>query len=400
MKTVIACNDHALSAKICSGLKQVGIECPTTNFVSLESCGASIADGTKGAALLILFGSSQFAPADLSLLKQTCTACPQSKIVAVGPARSPQIVLEAVHCGAADFLDTTQDFEAELRQLITRLKAAAEERTSVGRLLTVISPTGGTGASVLATNLAAALAKREGTCALLDFHIRGGDLATLLRCNPRHTLLSLAGKAHQLDRAMFDQSLVKHESGVHLLASPAPFSDYRQLNLQPIQQVVQFARASYPTVVVDLEDMEHAEQVRTLAASDRIIVVLRLDFVALNRAKRIIEQLQRANVRQDCITLVASRVGQPKEMGVESFAEVLGLPINHQIPDDPATVNMAVNLGMPLVLSSPKTKVAESVVKLAESLIGIPPSVAQAGQVPERRFTIKWAASLLGLVPA
>src|SRR5262249_1978876 len=150
---------------------------------------------------------------------------------------------------------------------------------------------GGPGASVLAVNLAAALAKREQACGLLDLHVRGGDLAALLKCQPRHTLLSLAGKAHQLDRAMFDQSLGKHECGIQLLASPDLFSDYRQISPNLIQQVVQFALASFSNVVVDLEDMEHPEQVRTLAASDRIIVPLRLDFVALQRTKKCIEHL-------------------------------------------------------------------------------------------------------------
>jgi pilus assembly protein CpaE len=401
METVIACNDASVSAKISAALRQAGIECPLSHSVSLESSVAAVGRVVGDSSLVVFFGSQQFSAEDLSQLKSLSAGSgPHVKIVAVGPANSPHVILEAVHSGAADFLDINNNFEGELRKLVERLKSSAGQRTQVGRLFTVIGPAGGSGTSVLATNLAAALAQMEQVCGLLDFKVRGGDLATLLKSQPRHTLLSLAGKAHQLDRAIFDQSLIKHDCGIHLLASPQQFSDYRQINPHLIQQVLDFARASYPNVVVDLEDMEHPEQVRTLAASDRIIVPLRLDFVALNRAKKCVEHLLRANVRRECITLVANRVGQPKELPVESFAEVLGLPIDHQIPDDPSAVNAAVNLGMPLVTSSPKSKATASIIRLAESLTGASQNVGEAQRSKWRPLSLKAAASIFGLVSA
>jgi pilus assembly protein CpaE len=355
MKAVIACNDPALSAKISGGLRQVGIECPMSQLLSLDSARAAVAaPGGDCAPTIVFFGSLQFTPADFSLLKQLCAdRGPHVKVVALGPANSPNVVLEAIHSGAIDFLDIQGDLAPEIRNLIGRLELAAGDSASDGRLFAIVGPAGGTGTSVLAMNLAAVLAQRESACGLLDFHTRGGDLATLLKCRPRHTLLSLAGNAPQLDRAMFDQSLVRHECGIHLLASPEQFSDYRQINPQKIKQVVQFARASFPNVVVDLEDMEHAEQVQTLAASDRIIVALRLDFVALTRTKRCIDHLLRANVPRDHIMLVACRVGQSNELPADRFAEALGLPVAHRIPHDPTAVNSAVNLGVPLVLAAP-----------------------------------------------
>ena len=43
-------------------------------------------------------------------------------------------------------------------------------------------------ASILAVNLAAVLAQGGSRCGLLDFQLRGGDLAMLLKLTPRHTL--------------------------------------------------------------------------------------------------------------------------------------------------------------------------------------------------------------------
>ncbi len=305
-----------------------------------------------------------------------------------------------MHSGATDYLDINNHLEGELHNLFDRLRSANGDGARTGRLFTIIGPVGGTGASVLAVNLAAALAQQEQTCGLLDFQLRGGDLATLLKCIPRHTVISLAEKASHLDRAMFDQSLIKHECGVHLLAGPEPFSELRPISPQVTKKIVQLARASYPNVVVDLEDVEHAEQVRTLAASDRIIVPLRLDFVSLYRTKKCIEFMLRSSVSKDCITLVATRVGQPKELQISRVVEVLGLPVEHQIPNDPETVNTSVNLGLPLVVASPGSEVAASIVRLAASLLGIRQAAKEtAPRSAGALFSMKSVESLLRLLP-
>jgi pilus assembly protein CpaE len=371
MKAVIACSEPLLAEKLESGIRDAGVECPQSHHLSVETIHAAIAGlGGNSGNLVVFFVAPQFAPADFTLLKQLCADnAPNVKVIAVGQAHSPSVVLEAIHSGAVDFLDIKADFGRELRELVRRLIAADGEHRVEGKLFTVVGACGGSGSSTLAINLAATLAKRQGSCGLLDLHLRGGDLATLLKLKPRHTLLSLAGKS-QFDRTMFDQALVEHECGIRLLASPEPFSNYRQISPQLIQQAVQFARASFPSVVVELEDMEHAEQARTLAASDRIIIPLRLDFAALCRTKCCIDHLLRASVAKDRITLVACRDGQANELPATRFAETLGLPVNHRVRNDSAVANAAVNLGMPLVLASPSSKVSLAIVGLAESLIG------------------------------
>lgn len=394
MKSIIVCDDHGLATKIADFWCRVGFDAVAPQIVPFESCVAVLlADSNANAAVVFLAGR-QFGSTELARVKQLCEIGDHAKVVAIGPAHGPQIVLEAVRNGAADFLDIGSEFEAQLRNFAARLTRAPANRA--GHLISVFSAAGGTGTSTLAVNLAAALAK-QGTACLLDFQMRGGDLAALLKCQPRHNILSLADKAHQLDRAMFDQSLIKHDCGIHLLASPQLFSEHRQIVPQVVQQVVQFAVESYPNVVVELEDLEHAEQVRTVAASHRIILLLRLDFVALSRTRKCIDFLLNAKVAPERIVLVAGRTGQPKEMPVETCAEVLGLPINHRIPEDSASVNMAVNLGTPVLDLCPKSAIAASIVKLAAEITGTPASTSEPEQgIWRRRASL--AAGVAGLV--
>jgi pilus assembly protein CpaE len=254
----------------------------------------------------------------------------------------------------------------------------------------------------LATNIAAVVARLEQRCALLDLHWRGGDLTTLLNIHPRHTLQSLAGKSDQLDRTMFEHSLVRHDSGVQLLASPEPFNDYRQIRPELIQKIVQLARATFPTVIADLEDCEHHDQARTLAISDRIVVPMRPDFVSLVRTKKLIHHLLSSGVTRDHVKLVVNRVGRPKELPIGQIEKTLEMPISFQIPDDPVAVNEAINLGMPLVVNSPHSKTASIIVRLAESLLNNSANTlsanASAQTVRGLFFPFKSVTRLFGVV--
>jgi pilus assembly protein CpaE len=372
MDILIASNDQAIAAKIRGCLQELGVACPLTQIVSFESAQLLATSRLSEEPSLMLFGSRQIADEELSLLKNLCAAgSDRLKVVVVCPTFSGNAILQSVRSGAIDCLSLNHSFATELKLLLDRLETARQEPSRLAKLLTVISAAGGTGASLVASNLAAAIARREEKCGLLDLHWHGGDLAALLNAIPRHTLLSLASKSDNLDQTMLEQSFFRHECGVHLLASPEPFSDFRQIRPELVQKVVQLSRGIFPTVVVDLEDCEHFDQVRTLAASDRIVLVIRPDFVSLMRTKKLLSYLLSAQVAREHIALVANRVGQAKEIPIAQVEEALGMRVTHRVPDDPAAVNEAINLGVPLVVGCPKSKVAAEIARLGDWLLGM-----------------------------
>jgi pilus assembly protein CpaE len=401
MDILIASNDQAIATKIRGCLQEQGFSCPLSQIVSVESAQLLAATPRNDEPMLVFFGSRQLSAEDFAFLTQLCASASEAfKVVVVGPNFGAGAILQAVRSGAIDCLSLNGNFSSELKHLLDRFEAAKREPSRFGRLLTVISAAGGAGTSVVAANLAAAIAQREQKCGLLDLHWHGGDLSALLNANPRHTLLSLAGKTDNLDRSMLEQSLVRHACGVHLLASPEPYSDFRQIRPELVQKVVQLSRGIFSTVVVDLEDCEHFDQVRTLAASDRIVVVLRPDFVSLVRTKKLLSYLLSAQVAREHIALIANRTGLAKEISVGQIEEALGMRVTHRLPDDPAAVNEAINLGVPLIVGCPKSKVAAEITRLAESLLGIEPPPPAPSWVRTKLVPLKTMACLFSAVNA
>jgi Flp pilus assembly CpaE family ATPase len=370
MEAWVTSNDQSLSSILCNGLQTAGVECPPSRVVPHQSVIESLAGKPADAGRVVFVVSGHFDDETCGLIEQiSAIDRTRVKVVAVGPFALPDVILTTIRCGAIDYLHLHGTLPTELKALLGRVDNSHSDKAKTGKLFTILSPVGGTGASLLATNLAVAIAQRHETCALLDLQIRGGDLAGILKVSPRHTLMSLAEKSSQLDRAIFEQALIKHSSGVQLLASPEPFSDYRQIDPQVIEKVVRFARNGFSYVVAEVEDMEHSEQVRTVAASDQVIIPMRLDFIGLNRVKRCLDLMLSAKVPKEHITLVAMRVGQCNELPLRSVAQALGHSIPYGIPDDAENVNASYNLGVPLMMSAPRSSVAEQIAKIADNLL-------------------------------
>jgi pilus assembly protein CpaE len=350
----------------------------------------------RSTPLVLFFCSSRFAAEDVGVLKQLCTGSDRLVVIGVGPVSNPHIVLEAVRSGAFDYLDPSDDerFCPTLKAVMQRIAARRDGVATAGRLFSVLSPAGGCGGSFLACNLAAALAREAGTCGLLDLHLRGGDLERLLNITPRYSIASLAGKASNLDAALLDQAFHKHECGIQLLAAPELFSDYRQITRELVQRIVQLARSAFPFTVVDLEDAEHAEQLRTLAESDRIIVPVRPDYVSLYRARKYLDFLEKSKVSESQVVLVANRTGQPRELPTRCMEELVGMPVRFRLPNDPTTANTAYNLGVPVVVSQPNSPLARSIRELAACLTGSP-AEAKAAEPGWTTRLKRWSGEVL-----
>jgi pilus assembly protein CpaE len=289
-------------------------------------------------------------------------------VLAVGQASEPKLILRALHEGADHYLDEAE-LATGLEALLSRLQCKEEASAPNGRLVGLLGASGGSGASTLAVNVAATLAKDNERCALLDLKPGRGDLAALLDLKPAFNLADICLNVMRLDRAMFEKVLVPHPSGIHLLAAPQVFGSTRLVTTQGIAQALGMARRLFTNVVVDLEDCFHDEQLVALRQANVVLLVTRLDFTSLRNVRRILEHLDEADVPRARVRLVANRYGQPGELPATEAEDALGGKLAYYIPDDPKTVNGANNTGIPAVLKSPSAKVSQALAQLARGAL-------------------------------
>lgn len=366
MQALIVTDDRAAAQRIRTALAPAGYDCPPANLIPLNRAAEPL-PGPGTVAVVPLTPDPERALGAVAAL-----AADGPPVLVVGPAADARLVLRAVRAGAADFVDE-QDLEAELAAALGRILLRPGRPAEPARTITVLSPSGGSGASTIAVNIATVLAAEHRSALLIDLNLHTGDSAALLDLRPEHTLAELCQNAARLDRTMFDRSLARHSSGVHLLAPPPFHADAQYITPDGVRQVLGLARGAFPYVVIDLDHTFAPEQVEAVRQTDLVVLVLRLDFTCLRNARRALDHLEQLGVGRDAVRVVVNRYGRAKEIPAGKAEEALGVRIGHYIPDDPKSVNRANNNGVPVVRESPSARVSRSLANLAASVNGRPP---------------------------
>jgi pilus assembly protein CpaE len=352
-------------------LRALGADVSPSRTLSLDVAVARLAHETPALVVFVLPDEPERAVAAMSVIEAFSKTGGRAgaTVLAVGPASNPKLVLRALRGGIDDYLDEAE-LDAELESALERWHAQRSGAARTGKLIAVLAPSGGSGSSTLAVNVAAALAKAHGTSGLIDLKLHAGDLAPLLDLRPTYTLADLCLNVARMDRSMFERTLVRHDSGIHLLAPPRNLDEVAHVTAEGVEHALAQALAAFPYVVADLDHSFHEEQTIALRQADVILLVIRLDFTSLRNCRRTIEHLEQLGLERDRLRLVVNRYGQPKEIPASKAEEALGLKIAHYIPDDAKTVNRANNNGIPLIVESPSARITRSVVKLAASVNG------------------------------
>jgi pilus assembly protein CpaE len=367
MRVFIVSDNEPATACVRGVLLREGLSCPPGSDASLDLAVAQPPQPHPDLLVVVLSPEPERVLACLDTLRSFT----QARILVVGPTDDSRLVLRALRAGADDYVaesELDQDLPAALER---SRKERAPQEEAAGRAIAVLAPSGGSGSSTLAANIATVLAKEHRSSLLIDLKLETGDLAALLDLKPTHTLAELCLNAERMDRVMFERSLVRHASGVHLLAPPHSFADIGHVTGEGVAQALHLARSLFPYVVVDLDHSFREEQVQVLRQADLVLLVLRLDFTALRNARRALEYLGQLGVSRDRLRLVVNRYGQPKEVPAAKAEEALGVKIFHYVPDDPKTINRANNNGVPAVLESPSARVSKSLTRLSASINGL-----------------------------
>ncbi len=392
MDTWIISDNDDVSARIRKSLRKLDIECPLSRVISAESVGQT-ASGPAEQATVVFLAASSISADHLCVLRQLRSAADR-KLVVVAPVSDHAVVLKAIRAGASDFLNADVNLDDELADLVERFKSEQAQRSTKGRLIAIVPCQVPSDASTLAVNVAAAISRNGAGCALLDFQLRGGDLAMLLKLSPRHTLYDLITQRESVDEAMFQQALTNHESGIRLLAGPPLFSDFGSMQTHVCQRILGLAQASHPYVVVNSEDILHAEQVRCLPAVTTSCSPCVWTLFRSIAAQQHLAYLRRNHVSAEHVHLVAMSTGLTGELSVHSVKKVLGVNEVHCIPDDPVANTMSINVGNPLVLEAPESRISQAIVKLAGA---VRPPGAGDQEIQEKASSGLRAAAVLTL---
>ncbi|HZS23529.1 MAG TPA: AAA family ATPase [Gaiellaceae bacterium] len=333
---------------------------------------------------------------DCILLATGESTFPATEVAAIREQSRAPLVLVA-HGPAGELLEQALDAEVSdvllLPQLthnvvfMIRKAAHVRQRTQVaagriGRVVTIFSPKGGTGKTVVATNLAAALAKREGKrTLLLDLDLQFGDTAIMLGLELEKTIYDLVVAPGELDSEKLAGYVTKHPSGLDLLAAPLRPEDAELVVESKVTRLLEVARGSYDVIVVDTSPFFHGPMLATLDRTDDLLVLCGLDVATLKNVGLALQTLELLSFPASRIRYVMNRATANVGVKPSEVEAALKVKIAHQLPSDQA-VPISANRGTPAVLAEPRADFSKAIAALAKELA---PAGATAPKRQKRR---------------
>ena len=298
----------------------------------------------------------------------------------------PELVFRCMRSGVREFmtLPFTQSTMAEALVRAAARRPANCLKKAGGRLLVFFGAKGGAGVTMIACNFAAALAQdpRQSTL-LIDLNLPFGDAALNLGLEAEYSTINALQNASRLDSNLLSKLLVKHSSGLNVLAAPGKFPQYRasndpierlefplyQASDESIQRLVSVARQDFDNVVVDVGSKLDFVGTALFKEAMTIYLVTQAGLSELRNSNRLIGQFFSGGGPK--LEVVINR-HEHRTPGIndEKITKALTRPAEWQIPNDDAAVRQMQKTATPLVFED--SPISRLIRQMASSVTGQP----------------------------
>jgi CheY-like chemotaxis protein len=278
----------------------------------------------------------------------------------------------AIESGADAYLPKPFDLDA-LHRRIGELLKRSEARPSPGstaappslngHVTVVLGLRGGVGTTTLAVTLAGALLRLGSRVCLVDLTPSGGHVALQLRLG---TGVSWRNLPAVPDTTAVAQNLVRHDSGLVVLAAPA--QPVRQgPSAESFRATLEALQIFFTQVVIDAAPvLDGATQV-ALAAAEQIVVVCTPEVGAVHTTIGTLQALGGLRRPDSRVVVVLNQVAAEPTLATSTIEKALGGPPDLVVPFDRQQA-LALAHGTPLIFSQPGALLPATVSNYVASL--------------------------------
>ncbi len=307
---------------------------------------------------------------------------PDLPIVVFSTEANIRLMRQSMVSGASDYLQeplNADELETSILRVLERAERESarrrgelEEPVPQGTIITIFGAKGGIGKTTIASNLAVALAtEAHQTVALVDMDTRFGDVAITMDIAVDRSIADLARNLDNVSRATLRDYLVQHESGVRILPAPTRPSDWRNLGAQHIRDVVDILAQTHDFVILDTPGTFNEIVAAAIEVGTMILLVTTLDMASIKDTVLALEMLhERFGSDEERIKVVLNRAGMDTGVRERDVERTLDSPLWWRIPQD-NEVMKAAQLGRPIVMSRPNSKVSLEIREMARALAGV-----------------------------
>jgi pilus assembly protein CpaE len=274
---------------------------------------------------------------DLALRRPTCAAL----IITLAP--TTETLAAAMDAGARGIVGhpvtfeeltvrvaAARDWGQQMRRLMSARSGADNLARGLGRVVTLVGAKGGVGVTTIATHLAMDLVRTvpgHRVC-LVDLDLEKGDVSGVLDVRHRASIADVAKVSQDLSAQAVSDAVLVHESGVHLLLTPADVREVEVVNPRALREVLAVLRNVYDLVLIDAGSHVTPAQAAVVEAADEVVVVTTPDVLAMRGLRRSVTQWENLGVRKETdLRVLVNRLSRATLVSADTVRRLTRAPV-------------------------------------------------------------------------
>ena len=334
---------------------------------------------------LIIVDARGDASSAMSAIERLRASAPGAGIFAVAAAADPEVILQAMRAGANEFFTwppAEETFHGAIRRTSARRDTTQGAKPSATTLV-FFGAKGGAGTTTVSVNCGVEVARlSKRSTVIVDLKPGLGEVALFLGVRPRYSILDAIDNLHRLDREFLKELVVKHKSGLEILAGSEQFDRPNAQDATGLEELLRVLARTYDYVVIDAGNTISASTAAALYAADTIFLVTNPDVPSIRNAQRLVDRVRQLGAGSERVKVLLNRVSDNHLIAPKQIETALGYGIHHTFSSDYRTVSTALNSGVPLTLTN-NSEIAGQFDNFTRHLVGLAAEEVKAE--PERK---------------
>lgn len=301
-------------------------------------------------------------------------------VIVISPTKDPELILRAMRAGAREFV-----LESDHEELKLAVRSQAQVTETVdggnGSVITVFGAKGGVGCTTIASNLAGALQGAGARVCIIDLDFHLGDVLSFMDVAGNYSITDVLQNMGRLDRELLESSMMRHPSGVNVLAQSGKMEEAEHIKGSDIANLLTFLRKHYNFVILDGVKGFDEISLAALDGSQHVLMVLTQDVPAVRNGQRCLDLFNRLGYDQTKVKLILNRYQKSSKITLDVVADTLKTGVSHAIANDFVSVIDAINRGLLLKDAAPRAKLTQDIQGLVQLVAG-----SRKGDGPRRSF--------------
>lgn len=331
--------------------------------------------------LIVDVSNSELPLGDIEKVKEF--SAPNISIIVIGSRNEVGLFRDLKASGVVDYIVKPLS-NALLKRALEEANGVKNEITKEGKLIHVMSATGGAGATTVVANVGWLLANRRFKRTLvMDLDFLYGTTNLLLDVKSENAYLDILESPDKIDDYFTETILRKCTQRLYYLGGLCDLVRGIQVDINAFDALMTTLKKQFNYILVDAQrDVSEINKV-SMKKAECFVIMVEMTMASAQNAARLLEFLSVEHSGKKII-IIDNKSGLSSSGAItkESFEEVIGRKIDYVMPLDETITLAAANIGQPLVVSEgPLTEVLN---EIADDILGKNENQAIAQAISER----------------